>query len=93
VLFAIGISPGQAKTGDELFWEENLHAASGNASMHSSCLAFFPFKFWWGGGWVGDDYFSFFPGSYYVPFKFPISSHHILNMFSKFSMYFPPYSL
>jgi len=41
--------------------------------MHSSCLAFFPFKF--GGGRI---FFSFFVGSHCVPTVFP-----------KFPMYSP----
>jgi hypothetical protein len=42
-----------------------------------------------GGGGFRGGYFSVFPGSQYVPFKFPISYHHVLNLFPKFSMYSP----
>jgi len=46
VFFATGISPGQDKTGDELFWEENLHAASGEAQVCTQvALLFFLLSF------------------------------------------------
>jgi hypothetical protein len=42
VFFARGISPGQAKTGDELFWEEIFHAPNGEAQVctHAALLFF-----------------------------------------------------
>ncbi len=55
--------------------------------MHSKCLDFFSFKFWVG---VREDFFfSFFLCSQHVPFKFPMGSHQILNMFPKFPMCSP----
>jgi hypothetical protein len=30
---------GQAKSGDELFWEEKFHAANGKAQAHTECGA------------------------------------------------------
>jgi hypothetical protein len=49
--------------------------------MHSKCLGFFRFKVWeWGVAGV-EDFFSFFPGSDYVLFKFPMDTHQVANMF------------
>jgi hypothetical protein len=58
-------------------------------SMHSWCLeSFFLLSFGvWGGG--GEDFFSFFLCSLYVPFKFPMGSHQVLDMFPKFPIVFP----
>ncbi len=49
-------------------------------SMHSRCLAFFPFKFVWGDGGVTEDFLSFSTGYQCVPIMFPFSSHEVLNI-------------
>jgi hypothetical protein len=49
--------------------------------MHSRCL---PFKFG-----VGERFFSFFPSSQCVSFKFPMGYIQVFNMFPKFSMCSP----
>jgi hypothetical protein len=57
--------------GDELFWKDKFHVAQWEGpSMHSRCLALFPFEVWEG----GKDFFSFSLGSQYVPNMFPLSS-------------------
>jgi hypothetical protein len=38
------------------------------------------------------DFFSFFPGSQHVPFKFPMDSHQALNGFPKFPLCSPTWS-
>ncbi len=59
-------------------------------SMHSRCLDFFSFKFWVG---VRGGFFFIFPlfpiCSLYVPFKSPMASHQVPNMFFKFPMCSP----
>jgi len=52
-------------------------------SMHSRCVAFIPFKLSAGQS-QRRIFFPIFPGSHYVPFNFPISSHpvpEVLNVF------------
>ncbi len=84
VFFATrAVSPGQkwwpSLLGREISWE--------GPSMHSRCLAFFPFMFWGLGRGRGERFFfSIFPSFplrfHYVPFKFPICSS-ILQCFSQ----------
>jgi hypothetical protein len=47
----------------------------GRLSMHSTCLDFFSFKFWVG----GEDFFHLC----FVPFKSPMCSQYVPNMFPK----------
>ncbi len=62
----------QAKNGDEQFWNmQNFMQPMGRLSTHSKSLDFFSFQFW---GEEGEDFFLFF----FVPFKFPMGSHHVL---------------
>jgi hypothetical protein len=63
----------------------------GRPNLQSRCLPSFPIKFGGRGGGRGweEDFFGAFPVSHYVPFKFSITSHHVFNMFPKFSMYSP----
>ncbi len=56
---------GQAKNGDERFWEEKFHAAHGKAQAHTECALHF-FLLNLGGGGFNGGYFSVFPGSHYV---------------------------
>jgi len=63
--FARGISPGQKWWWTFLGREISCSQWEGQ-SMHSKCLAFYPFKFGGGKGF----FFSFFPGSQCIPFKF-----------------------
>ncbi len=70
----------QAKNLDKLFWEEKFHAANGKAqACTQGGLLFFPLSL------GGKDFFFIFPWfptcSCYVPFKFPMGSHQVLNMF------------
>ncbi len=67
-------------------------------SMHSRCLAFFPFKFLLAGGGFaaggrGRRIFFIFPWfpmcSHYVPFTFSMRFHQVLNMFLKFPTFSP----
>jgi hypothetical protein len=54
--------------------------------MHSSCIDFFSSNFSMGGGGGGKIIFIFllFPtGSFYVPFKFPMGSHQVPNIYAK----------
>jgi hypothetical protein len=61
---------GQAKNGDELFWEEKFHAANGKAQADTeSALHFFLLSL--GGKGFKGGYFSIFPSSHYVPNKLP----------------------
>jgi hypothetical protein len=56
---------GQAKNGDEQFWNmQNFMQAMGRLSTHSKCLDFFSFQFW---GKGGRGIFSFFLCSHHVP--------------------------
>jgi hypothetical protein len=64
----------QAKNGDELFWEEKFHAANGKAQACTQGALHFSLLSWQG---VGGGFFSVFPGSHYVPFKFPSDSQHV----------------
>ncbi len=82
----------QAKNGDELFLVIEISFGQWEGpSMHSRCLAFFPFKFVEGGG--GKRIFlSFFSGYQCVPTMFPSSSHRVLNM-SPSSQCVPQYVL
>ncbi len=78
---------GQAKNGDELFWEEKFHAANGKAQRCTQGALLFPFKsFFWEGR--AEDFFSYFPGSQcvltmfplssqWVPIRFPLGSHQV----------------
>jgi len=83
VLFARSISPVQN-------WWRNLLGRDISCSqwegpsMHSRCLAFFPFRFFlWGGGWrVGKGIFFMFPW-------FPICSQYVLNGFPSDFQYVP----
>jgi len=62
------------------FGNRNFMQAMGRLSMHSKCFDFFPFKFWIGGGRI---FFSFFLCSQHAPFKFPMGSHQVPNVFPK----------
>jgi len=79
VLFARGISPVQN-------WWRNLLGRDISCSqwegpsMHSRCLAFFPFRvFVGGGGGWGEEFFS----------CFPMCSQCVLNVFPSDSQYVP----
>jgi len=69
------------------FGNRNFMQAMGRPNLQSRCLAFCPIKFGSGSGVGGGFFWGLFPVSHYVPFKFPIISHHVLNMFPHFSMY------
>ncbi len=69
------------------FGTRNFMQPMWGLSIHSKCLKFFSFKFWVG---LGEDFFSFFLCSQYVPFKFPMGSHQVPNMFSRFPMLCSP---
>jgi len=57
---------GQAKNGDELFWEEKFHAANWKAqACTQGALLFFLLSFGW--EWWERILFSFFPCSQCVP--------------------------
>jgi len=77
----------QAKNGDKQFLERKFHAANGKAesACTQSALILYFLSFVSGGG----DFFSFFFCSQYVPFKFPISFHHIPNTFPRLPMSSP----
>jgi hypothetical protein len=77
----------QAKNGGELFSEEKFHAANGKAQPHTQAALHFFLLIGWGvgGGGLEQDSFQFS----LVPTMFPSSSHQLLNMFAKFSMYSP----
>ncbi len=85
VFSARGVSPCQ-KWWRSLLWREISCSQCEGPSMHSRCLAFFPFMFWGGGGSRWERFFFIFPGfpmcSHYVPFKFPIGSQCFPNIFS-----------
>jgi hypothetical protein len=67
---------GQAKNGDELFWEEKISCSQlEGPSMHSRCLAFLPFKFWV--GVVGKEFYFHFS---LVPNVFPMCSLEIFSI-------------
>ncbi len=65
---------GQAKNGDQVFWEEKFHAANGKAQ---ACIQGFSFYVLEGGGGRRErererDFLVIFPGfPMYVPFRFP----------------------
>jgi hypothetical protein len=80
VFFARSISPGQKWWQTPLGREISCSQWEG-PSMHSRCL---PFKFG-----VGEGFFSFFPGSQCVSFKFPMGYIQVFNMFPKFPMCSP----
>jgi hypothetical protein len=62
----------QAKNGDELFGQENSRAANGKAiACTQGALLFIPLSF---GGKGFFNFFSFFPGSQCVLFKFAMGS-------------------
>jgi hypothetical protein len=60
------------------FGNRNLMQSMEKLSMHSKCLDLFSFKFWVGGGGM---IFFIFLCSQYVPFKFPMDSHQVPNVF------------
>jgi hypothetical protein len=66
------------------FGNRNFIQPVGRLSMHSKCLDFFSFNLWVGGGSGG--FLSFFLCSQHVPFKFPMDSHQVLNVFLMFPM-------
>ncbi len=73
----------RAKNGEELFWEEKFHAANGKVqACIQNALHFFLLSF----GEGGERIFFIFPWilicSHYVPFKFPMGSHQVLNICS-----------
>ncbi len=51
-------------------------------SMHSRCLAFFHFKFFWGAGKDREGLFFIFLGSQCVPIMFPLISRSAFIRFS-----------
>ncbi len=55
------------------FGKRNFMQPMEGPSMHSTCLAFFPFK---SGG--GERFFSFSPGSWFVPTMFLLSCQCVL---------------
>ncbi len=62
------------------FGNRNFMQPMGRLSMHSTCLDFiFLLSFEKGG--EGRGFFSFFLCSQHVPFKFPMGSHQVPNMF------------
>ncbi len=71
MFFARDISPGQ-KWWQTLLGREISCSQVECLSMHSRCLASFPFKF---GGWGG--FFPLFPGSQCVHTMFPLSSQWV----------------
>jgi hypothetical protein len=80
-----GISLGQKWWRVILEIEISCNQWEGSACTQSA-LILFSFKFWVGGK---EDFFSFFLCSQHVPFKFPMGSHQVLNMFSRFPMCSP----
>ncbi len=96
VFFARGISPCQ-KWRPSLLGREISCSQWEGRSMHSRCLAFFPFMFWGGGGGQAErDFFSFFLASQCVRTIFLSSSQWVPNISPTFSPYlltFIPYAL
>ncbi len=60
------------------FGSRNFMPPMGRFSKHLKCLDFFSFRFW--GGVEEDVFFCF------VLFKFPMDSHQVPTMFTRFSM-------
>jgi len=71
-----GITEG--KNIDELFWEEKFHAANGKAQAYTQGALHFSLLSWERSGGWRRIFFSF-PGSHYIPFKFPNSSQQFLK--------------
>jgi len=74
-----------------LSWEEKFHAADGKAqACNQGALLFFLSSFGggevWGGGRGagGEGFFSFFPGSQCVPFKFSMGSQYVAQVSNVF---------
>jgi hypothetical protein len=55
-------------------------------SMHSKCLVFFPFKFFWGWGRIFFHFSLVLMCSHYVPFKFPMGSQYVPQVPNLFSI-------
>ncbi len=60
------------------FGNRNFMQPMGRPNLQSRCLASFPIRFGGGRGVGGGFLWVVFPVSHYVPFNFPITSHHIL---------------
>jgi hypothetical protein len=69
--------------GDELFWKEKFYAANGKAQAYIQGALLFSILSFGLGGRVGGgvkDFFSFVPGSQFVPtmfLKFPMGSQFV----------------
>ncbi len=70
------------------FGNRNFMQPMEGSACTQRALIFFLLGFgFWGEG--GDGFFSFFLCSQHVPFKFPLGSHKVLNMFPRFPMCSP----
>jgi len=74
----------QAKNGEELFPEEKFHAANGKAQACTQGALLFSFIS------LGEDFFSFFPGSQSVPTMFLSSSQWVSIKFPMRSSTYSP---
>ncbi len=70
----------QAKNGDEQFWNIKISCShwEGSACTQSALILFFKASGW------GEDFFSFSLCSQHVPFKLPMGSYQVPNMFPRF---------
>ncbi len=66
----------QAKNGDEQFWNIEISCCQWEGSACTESALIFSLSCWWG---VGESFFHFS----FVPFKFPMSSHQVPNVFFK----------
>jgi hypothetical protein len=72
------------------FGNRNFMQPMEGSACTQRALIFFLLGFgFWGGRGGGDGFFSFFLCSQHVPFKFPMGSHQVLNMFPRFPMCSP----